>query len=181
MPEVFVLRHSIRVENEDRLSVEGREKATSLSKRFKKSEVVISSPRRRAMETAILLSGQLLEIRDAADQVDVPDVQLAYFMRTKGLSTSAEAIFSDPYFRKVAMIKGYELFQLIKCTLHNLSDDGIGLIVSHDSPMIAARNTFIGARFEDGVEPKVQLFAPLNGFSVRPLSGNHLFISDFSV
>jgi broad specificity phosphatase PhoE len=121
------------------LTKQGQMRARQLGRSLGPFDRVYSTSRGRAIETAQLLSGNEPIRDDRAGYLQLPKYLMRSMKeRTHPLGTSG-LVFEDPASRLLARVSGMVLVAFINEILQQLPEDGSALIVSHDIPMLAAR------------------------------------------
>jgi broad specificity phosphatase PhoE len=139
MKEIIVLRHTEK-DASGNITDKGRACAKALGAKLGVFDIIISSPKSRAVETAVLLVGKEPTIDRRAGAIDLTPEET---MRTHEEGKThqfgiAGVLFANDEYRPKIIEKGRELVELIKETLSRLSDSGRALIISHDGVMVAA-------------------------------------------
>lgn len=139
MKEVHVRRHAPKNATGE-LTEEGKALASEFKQGLNAFDLVISSAKPRAVETALLLTGihPVLDTR-ASGIPFTPEQERDFHERGKQHPFGiAGLIFESPEFRPLIIQKGESLVTLIQETFDKLSEDGRALIISHDGIMVAA-------------------------------------------
>lgn len=163
MKQVHVRRHAPKHATGS-LTEEGKKLAQELKKQLNLFELVISSDKARAVETAILLTG-ITPILDPRAGTPPFTPQQEKELHEKGKTHMfgiAGVILENPDYRVMIQQKGESLNELIQETLNKLPDNGTALIISHDGVMVAAEQLFK----KISLDKAKKTFKPLQGFVI---------------
>ncbi len=163
MKEIDIVRHATK-DATGALTDEGKNSAETLATVLGSYDIVISSPKPRAVETATLLTGKYPVLNERASALDLTARELKDTHEQGKLHQFgiAGVLFDSSEYRPKILKKGKELMKLIEETFSALPNDGRALIISHDGVMVAAymimrkRKLFKAER----------TFTPLQGFQV---------------
>jgi len=163
MKYIQVRRHAPK-HAEGHLTEEGKRFAEETKKRLPKFNIILSSDKPRAVETAKLLTGIMPQIDKRAG---TPAFTLDQEKRLHELGQNhpfgiAGVIFENQEYKKMIKEQGQQLSTLIEETFSKLPTNGCALIISHDGVMVAAEKILKKAEF--GKANKT--FKPLAGFQV---------------
>lgn len=139
MKEIHVRRHAPKNATGE-LTEEGKALANEFKQGLKPFNLIISSDKPRAVETAILLTGINPALDTRASGIPfTPEQEKEFHERGKQHPFGiAGLIFESPEFRPLIIQKGESLIALITETFNKLPKDGCALIISHDGVMVAA-------------------------------------------
>ena len=163
MKQVHIRRHAPK-HSTGGLTDEGKKLAKEFKSKIGKYDLILSSDKPRAIETAILITG----IKPIIDKrAGTPPFTLAQEKQLHELGQShpfgiAGVILDDPEYRVMIKVKGESLGDLIKETLKKLPKDGKALIISHDGVMVAAERLLKNK----SLDKAEKTFKPLKGFVV---------------
>ena len=143
----------------------GKEQANELKNKLPNFDLIISSDKTRAQETAILLTGKKPEIDKKAGTPPFTEEEMKMFhiLGQKHPFGIAGVIFENPRYKKMIREQGEKLAELIKEILVKLPENGCALIISHDGVMVSAEKILKHASFV--IAGKT--FKPLRGFQVN--------------
>ena len=163
MKQVHVRRHAPK-HSTGSLTEEGKKLAQELRKKLRKYNLVISSEKPRAIETAKLLTGSKPTIDNRAG---TPPFSSEQEKKLHELGQNhqygiAGVILDNQEFRALVIPKGESLVELIKETINKLPENGSALIISHDGVMVIAE-TILKNKSLDKAK---KTFKPLRGFTV---------------
>jgi broad specificity phosphatase PhoE len=163
MKEILVLRHAEK-DASGNITDKGRACAKALGARLGDFDIIISSPKSRAVETAVLLVSKepTIDRRAGAIGLTPEETMRTHEEGKKHQFGIAGVLFANDEYRPKIIEKGRELVELIKETLNKLSDSGRALIISHDGVMVAA--DMILRHMEPLKAEKT--FEPLQGFRI---------------
>lgn len=170
---IIILRHADWDETTQAVTDQGKEKIQALKESLPAFSFIISSPERRAEETASLLTNTQPALDARASVLDTAKEQIKAIQETRkrlGIST-LEAILSFPELEAVVRQKGLELIDLIRGTFHTLSDGQAALIVSHDGVMVSAEKQLKG----ESLTGNYYSYGELEGFAVDEAIGVRKF------
>ncbi len=165
MKQIFVLRHAHWDENEKKLTESGILKAEKLKEKLPKFTIIISSPVKRAIETAKLLSNCDPEIDKRASVINWTKEQKEKVLEKRRQNQKAgtfEAIFNFSELIDLLKTRSQELGSLIKETFGELKDNESALIISHDAVMIGSKKILQNLPFVANGEK----FDELTGFII---------------
>lgn len=163
MKEIHVRRHAPKSATGE-LTEEGVTLANEFKQGLKPFNLVISSVKPRAVETAQLLTGfhPVLDTR-ASGIPFTPEQEKDFHERGKQHPFGiAGLIFESLEFRPLIIQKGENLVALITETFDKLPKDGRALIISHDGVMVAADMILRHAQLTKAEKT----YEPLQGFVV---------------
>ncbi len=163
MKQVHIRRHAPK-HSTGNLTEEGKKLAKEFKTKLGKYDLILSSDKPRAIETAILITG-LKPIMDK--RAGTPPFTPAQEKKLHELGQNhqygiAGVILDNPEYRVMIKIKGKSLVDLIQETLKKLPEDGKALIISHDGVMIAAERLLKNK----SLDKAEKTFQPLMGFVV---------------
>lgn len=163
MKEIHVLRHAPKNATGE-LTNEGKALASEFKQELKPFNLVISSGKPRAIETALLLTGIHPVVDTRASGIPfTPEQEKDFHEQGKQhLFGIAGLIFESLEFRPLIIQKGESLVALIQETLVKLPEDGRALIISHDGVMVAADMILRHA----SLTKAEKTYEPLQGFVV---------------
>ena len=163
MKEIYILRHTEK-DASGNLTEEGKAIATELGKRLGYFDVVYSSDKLRAVETAVLLTGKqpIIDPRAGAIPLTPEETKNTHEQGKLHAFGIAGVLFDSDVYRPKIIAKGKELVQLIEELLGKLSDDGRALIISHDGVMVGADMILLHKELLKAAKT----FEPLQGFRV---------------
>ena len=164
MKQVHVRRHGPKNSTGD-LTEEGKKLAQSFRKQLGKYDLIISSDKPRAIETAELLTG-LKPIIDKRAGIPLFTPEQEKKLDELGQNHqfgTAGVILDNPEYRVMIKPKGESLVQLIKELLDKLPKNGKALIISHDGVMVTAERILKNKT----IDKAEKTFKPLKGFKVN--------------
>lgn len=163
MKEIYVLRHTEK-DATGALTDIGKDIAKELGDRLGTFDIIISSPKQRAVETARLISGMtpILDDRAGAIMLTPEETKNTHEQGASHLFGIAGVLFDNEVYRPRVLLKGKELAALIEETYNQLSDHARALIISHDGVMVAAYKVLT----HDTSLKAAKTFQPLQGFRV---------------
>ncbi|HLD25007.1 MAG TPA: histidine phosphatase family protein [Patescibacteria group bacterium] len=163
MKEILVLRHAEKDANGN-LTEEGKGRASDFRKQLGHFDLIYSSDKPRAVETAMLLTGNqpIIDVRASALPFSPEEIRSTHEQGALHAFGIAGALFDSDTYRPKIVEKGKALVGLIQEALNKLADNGRALIISHDGVMVAADMILRGK------EPlkAEKTFSPLQGFRV---------------
>lgn len=164
MKYIQIRRHAPK-HAEGHLTGEGKKLAESVKKKLPTFDIIISSDKPRAVETAKLLTGVNPQIdkRAGTPAFTLEQEKELHNLGEKHLFGIAGVIFDNPIYRKMIKKQGEKLAELIKETLIKLPENGCALIISHDGVMVSAEKILKHASFESAGKT----FKPLEGFQMN--------------
>ncbi|MCL4359647.1 histidine phosphatase family protein [Patescibacteria group bacterium] len=139
MKEVHIRRHAPK-DATGVLTEEGKKLATAFKQGLQEFNLVISSNKPRAVETAQLLTGIYPMLDTRASGIPFTKEQEKEFHERGNHHPFgiAGVIFDSTEFRPLIIKKGENLVALITETFDKLPEEGRALIISHDGVMVAA-------------------------------------------
>lgn len=163
MKYVQVRRHAPKHAH-GHLTDEGKMLAQEVKAKLPTYDLVISSNKPRAVETALLLTGKtpLVDARAGTPPFTTEQEKTLHELGETHPYGIAGLIFDNPEYRHMIKKQGQQLAEVIKETLKKLPDDGIALIISHDGVMVAAEKILKNMSFDQADKT----FKPLEGFEV---------------
>ena len=163
MKEIFVLRHTEK-DALGNITDEGRVAAKALGAQLGVFDIVISSPKSRAVETAVLLVAKepTVDSRAGAICLTPEEIKRTHEKGKEHRFGIAGVLFASDEYRTKIIEKGRELVELIKETLNRMPDPGRALIISHDGVMVAADMILSNRE----LLKSEKTFEPLRGFRV---------------
>ena len=163
MKKVHVRRHAPKHATGD-LTEEGRKLALELRKELKKFDIIISSDKPRAIETAQLLTGLVPEIdkRAGTPKFTPEQEHELHELGEKHQFGIAGVILDTPHYRVMVKAQGESLAELVRETLQKLPENGSALIISHDGVMVAAERILRSLPLNKAEKT----YKPLQGFEV---------------
>jgi len=163
MKEILILRHTEK-DASGNITDEGRVVASAFGAQLGDFNMVISSPKSRAIETALLLVGKepIVDSRAGAIGLTSEETKRTHEEGKVHQFGIAGVLFASDEYRPKIIKKGRDLVELIKETLNGLPDPGRALIISHDGVMVAANMILLNAKL---LKAK-KTFEPLQGFRV---------------
>jgi broad specificity phosphatase PhoE len=166
MKEVHVRRHAPKIA-EGHLTENGKEKARILRERLGTFELIISSDKPRAVQTAELLTGlqPTIDKRAGTPSFTLEQEKELHNLGEKHPYGIAGVIFDTPKYREMIRQQGEKLAELIEELLVELSDDRRALVISHDGVMVAAEKILKGLPFDTAGKT----IDPLEGYKVDEL------------
>jgi len=143
----------------------GKEQANELKKKMPKFNLIISSDKIRAQETAFLLTGQkpIIDKRAGTPPFTPEEMEKLHILSQTHEFGIAGVIFDNPKYKKMIKEQGEKLAKLIKEILLKLPENGCALIISHDGVMVSAEKILKHASFNKAGKT----FKPLQGFQVN--------------
>lgn len=163
MKGIYVLRHTEK-DATGNLTEAGKARARELSNRMGQFNLVYSSDKPRAVETAILLTGiqPIIDTRAGAIPLTPEEVRSTHEEGKLHPFGIAGVLFESDIYRPKIIEKGKELVKLIEELWVKLPDGGRALIVSHDGVMVAADMILLHVELQQAEKT----FEPLQGFRV---------------
>lgn len=164
MKYIQVRRHAPK-HAEGHLTDEGKKSAESVKKTLPTFNIILSSDKPRAVETAKLLTGVNPQIdkREGTPAFTLEQEKELHKLGEKHPFGIAGVIFENPKYKKMIKKQGARLAELIKKTLLKLPENGCALILSHDGVMISAEKILKHASFNKAGKT----IKPLQGFQVN--------------
>ena len=163
MKQVHIRRHAPKHSTGD-LTDEGKRLAKEFKNKVGKYNLVISSDKPRAIETALLITGikPIVDKRAGTPPFTPKQEKQLHELGQVHPFGIAGVILDDPEYRVMIKVKGESLGNLIQETLEKLPKDGKALIISHDGVMVAAE-MLLKNKSLDKAE---KTYDPLMGFVV---------------
>ncbi len=163
MKEVHVQRHAPKNAT-GQLTKIGKTLANKLKYEVNTFNLVISSDKPRAVETALLLTGidPVLDARAGGIPFTKEQEREFHERGNQHPFGIAGVIFDTDEFRPLIIKKGKNLVKLIEDTFRRLPKDGRALIISHDGVMVAANMILRHASLTQAEKT----YGPLQGFIV---------------
>jgi len=173
MKQIYVLRHTKWDEINLEISQSGLDKIKALKPQLPKFSIIKSSPVKRTVETARLLTDQNPTIDKRASIIKCSkDQQREILSRRKNNPAGTfGAIMSIPELIEPLKNRSKELVLLIKETLAKLNENENALIISHDAIILGAKKILTNLPFIVANEK----YEELNGFIIN----EKLQITDF--
>lgn len=164
MKYIQVRRHAPK-HAEGHLTGEGKKLAESVKKKLPSFNIILSSDKPRAIETAKLLTGinPQIDKRAGTPAFSMDQEKELHNLGEKHTFGIAGVIFENPGYKKMIREQGEKLAELIKETLVKLPENGCALIVSHDGVMVSAEKILQNFSFDKAEKT----FKPLQGFQVN--------------
>jgi len=164
MKQVHIRRHAPK-HSTGNLTEEGKKLAQEFKKQLGKFDLIISSDKPRAIETAILLTGlkPLVDKRAGIPPFTPEQLKKLHEFGQNHSYGIAGAIFDNQEYRVMIKPKGESLVELIKETLNKLPKNGSALIISHDGVMVTAERILKNKSLDKAERG----FEPLKGFKVH--------------
>lgn len=140
MKKVYVLRHANWNLEKGELTAEAAEKTKLVADKLPAFDFIVSSPTKRAIETAVLLSRKKFTTDKRAATMEVTEEQSKKIaeLRIDNPYGAVGAIFEIPELIEPLQNIGQELVGLIRESLSKCPDGKNVLIISHDGTMVAA-------------------------------------------
>jgi len=166
--QVHVIRHAPKYSSGN-LTKEGKKLAQEFKKQLGKYDLIISSDKPRAIETAGLLTGlkPIIDKRSGIPSFTPKQEKELHELGQSHPYGIAGVIFDNPEYREMIKPKGENLVELIKETLNSLPKNGKALVISHDGVMVTAERILKGKPLDKAEKT----FRPLTGFMVREDGG----------
>ena len=163
MKQIHIRRHAPK-HSTGGLTDEGKKLANEFKSKVGKYDLVISSDKPRAIETAILITGiRPIVDKRAGTPPFTPEQEKQLHELGQGHPFGiAGVILDNPEYRVMIKVKGESLGNLIQETLKKLPDDGKALIISHDGVMVTAERLLKNK----SLDKAGKTFKPLMGFVV---------------
>jgi len=163
MKQVHVRRHAPKHATGG-LTEEGKRLAQEFKKQLGTYDLIISSDKPRAIETAELLTGlkPLVDKRAGTPPFTLEQETKLHELGQNHQHGIAGVLFENPEYRVMIGIQGKKLAELINETLEKLPENGRALIISHDGVMVSAER-ILKNKMLDKAE---KTFKPLMGFKV---------------
>jgi len=160
---VDVRRHAPK-HAEGALTSKGRDAARAMTRDMPDYTGVYASPKPRAVETAVLLTGRQPEYDSRAGTPPFTKAQEQELHEAgkNHVFGIAGVIFDRPDYRQLIRQQGTKLAELVAEILKKLPPDGSALIISHDGVMVAAEKVLKNEPFDKAGKT----FRPLAGFRV---------------
>ena len=164
MKQVHVRRHAPKHATGN-LTEEGKKLAVQFKKKLGTYDLIISSNKPRAIETAELLTGlkPLIDKRVGTPPFTPEQEQKLHELGVNHPFGIAGVILDNPQYRIMIKPQGESLAQLIKETLEKLPQNGSALIISHDGVMVTAERILKDKQLDKAEKT----FKPLMGFKVH--------------
>lgn len=163
MKQVHVRRHAPKHAT-GQLTDEGALHARGLRAVLGTFDLVISSDKPRAVETATLLTGTVpvIDPRAGTPPFSPEEEQRLHLLGERHPLGIAGVIMEDETLRALVRPQGERLMQLIRDTFVRLPDDGRALIISHDGVMVTAYRLLQQLTLDTAG----RTFRPLEGFLI---------------
>jgi len=164
MKYIEVRRHAPK-HAEGHLTDDGKRFAEETKKKLPIFDIILSSDKSRAIETAKLLTGAEPQI-DKRAGTPAFSLDIEQTLHIEGQNHPfgiAGVIFDHPEYREMIQKQGEKLVELIKETFVKLPENGTALIISHDGVMVSAEKILKKATFDKANKT----FKPLEGFEVN--------------
>jgi len=163
MRQVHIIRHAPK-HSTGNLTDEGKILAKEFKSKVEKYDLVLSSDKPRAIETAILITGTkpIVDKRAGTPPFTPEQEKMFHELGQKHPYGIAGVLLDNPEYRAMIKIKGESLGNLIKETLKKLPIYGNALIISHDGVMVAAERLLKNK----SLDKAGKTFKPLMGFVV---------------
>lgn len=147
------------------LTEEGKKQAQVIKKSVPLFDLIISSDKPRAIETAKLLTGKepIVDARAGTPPFSPEIMKELHMLGQKHEFGIAGVIFDNPQKREMIQIQGQKLAELIHETLQDLPENGQALIISHDGVMVAVEKILKHEQFNKAGKT----FHPLQGFQIN--------------
>lgn len=164
MKQVHIRRHAPK-HAAGNLTEEGKKLAKEYQKHPENYDLIISSNKPRAVETAELLTGlkPIVDTRAGTPPFTPEQEHTLHELGEKHAFGIAGVILDNPQFRVMIKPQGEKLVQLIKETLNKLPANGKALIISHDGVMVTAEKILKNKPLNKAEKT----FNPLQGFKVH--------------
>lgn len=172
MKQVHIRRHAPK-HAEGYLTEEGKKLASELKITLVKFDLVISSDKPRAVETAVLLTGKnpTIDKRAGTPPFTLDQEKELHILGQNHPFGIAGVIFDTLNYRDIIIAQGKKLAELIKETLEKLPENGVALIISHDGVMVTAERILKNL----SLDKADKTFKPLRGFRVLEDGKNRVF------
>lgn len=164
MKKIEVRRHAPK-HPKGHLTDEGKKMAEKRRSSLIRYDLIISSNKPRAVETALLITGIAPKIDERAGtpKFTLEEETELHMQGEKHPFGIAGVINDNPRLREMVDKQGGLLVDLIKETFKKLPENGLALIISHDGVMVAADR-----KLKNISSIKAhKTFKPLMGFEVR--------------
>ena len=163
MKQVHIRRHAPKHSTGD-LTDEGKKLAKEFKSKIGTYDLIFSSDKPRAIETALLITGMKPIVDDRAGTPPfTPEQERQLHELGQGHPFGiAGVILDNSEYRVMIKVKGESLGNLIKETLKKLPKDGKALIISHDGVMVVAERLLKNK----SLDKAEKTFKPLMGFVV---------------
>ncbi len=163
MKQVHIRRHAPK-HAAGHLTEEGKQLAKEFQKKLETYDLIISSNKPRAVETAELLTGikPIIDTRAGTPPFTLEQEQKLHELGEDHEFGIAGVILDNPEFRAMIKPQGEKLVQLIQETLEKLPKNGKALIISHDGVMVTAEKLLKN----QPLDKAEKTFEPLQGFKV---------------
>jgi broad specificity phosphatase PhoE len=163
MKEITVLRHAEK-DAGGNLTADGKAAAETLGERIGTYDLVYSSDSPRAIETAVLLSGNqpAVDPRAGAISLTPEEVRITHEQGKIHRFGIAGVLFDSKMYRPRIIAQGQRLATLITGMWNMLPPNGRALVISHDGVMVAA---YMILMHKELVRAE-KTFRPLQGFRI---------------
>jgi broad specificity phosphatase PhoE len=163
MKQVHVRRHAPK-HSTGGLTDEGKKLAKEFKSKIGRYDLIVSSDKPRAIETALLITGiePVIDKRAGTPPFTAEQERQLHELGQNHPYGIAGVILDNPEYRVMIKVKGESLGNLIKETLKKLPKEGKALIISHDGVMVAAE----GLLKNKSLDKAVKTYKPLMGFVV---------------
>lgn len=163
MKQVIIRRHAPK-EATGELTEDGKENARKLAVSLEKFDLVISSDKPRAVETAFLLTGvqPMVDKRAGTPKFTLKQEEELHIKGKNHPFGIAGVILDTPEYRPMIEEKGMSLLDLVRDIMEKLPQEGKALIISHDGVMTAAERLLRKLSLDKADKG----YKPLHGFVV---------------
>lgn len=163
MKQVHIRRHAPKHATGG-LTDEGKQYAKQFKNKVGTYNLIISSDKPRAVETAILITGTnpLIDTRAGTPPFTPEQERQLHELGQEHSFGIAGVILDNPEYRSMIRVKGESLGDLIREVLKKLPENGRALIISHDGVMVAAERLLMNK----SLDKAEKTFRPLAGFVV---------------
>ncbi len=163
MKQVHIRRHAPK-HSTGGLTYEGKKLAKEFKSKIGRYDLIVSSDKPRAIETAILITGMepVIDKRAGTPPFTSEQERQLHELGQNHPYGIAGVILDNPEYRVMIKVKGESLGNLIKETLKKLPKEGKALIISHDGVMVTAERLLKNK----SLEKAEKTFKPLMGFVV---------------
>lgn len=163
MKQVHIRRHAPKHATGG-LTEEGKQFAKQFKSKVSAYDLILSSDKPRAIETALLITEThpIVDTRAGTPPFTPEQEKELHELGQEHSFGIAGVILDNPQFREMIKVKGESLGNLIKEVFQKLPVDGKALIISHDGVMVAAERLLRGK----ALDKAEKTFKPLAGFVV---------------
>ncbi len=163
MKQVHIRRHAPKHSSGD-LTEDGKKLAQDFKTKLSKYDLIISSDKPRAVETAFLITGihPTIDKRAGTPPFSPEQEKQLHELGQSHPFGIAGVILDNPEYRIMIKAKGESLGFLIHEVLRKLPKNGKALIISHDGVMVTAERLLKNM----SLDKAEKTFKPLMGFVV---------------